>query len=187
MAIPSSYTQRIEGGVSSQVERYEIASKIAESYVEKLEDAKTVATGELRASVRRWRFVPDNWTSEKGSLKMVFNLPLYWRAIEEGRKPTTRSEGGALLPAIKRWINEKPIIPIAGENGKIPTTDQLAFAITKKIHKEGFYSPGHQGKHCLEKAMKDCEDRGLFEKLAHSCLDQYGQEIHVEFCGVYSK
>lgn len=67
------------------------------------------------------------------SYEVSLSLQHYWKYIESGRKP------GKFPPvkAILDWISVKPIIPRPGDNGKIPTPLQLAFAISNKIKEEG--------------------------------------------------
>lgn len=63
------------------------------------------------------------------------------RGRNKGRRPPT--------DAIKAWITKKNIIPRQGKNGKIPTTNQLAFLIARSIgengtgqfNPNGFYTP----------------------------------------------
>ncbi len=50
--------------------------------------------------------------------------------IESGRGQTQRSEGGKLYPAILEWVRARGI-------GTPKTRESIAYAITKKIHREG--------------------------------------------------
>jgi hypothetical protein len=52
--------------------------------------------------------------------------------VETGRGPTKQSQGGVLYPRILEWVKAKGIRP----EGK-QTVEQLARAITKKIHQRG--------------------------------------------------
>lgn len=38
---------------------------------------------------------------------------------------------------IKKWIQDKPIYPEEGSDGKLPTVEQLAFLIARKISRDG--------------------------------------------------
>lgn len=77
--------------------------------------------------------------------KVVISLLLepYWRYVEYGRRP------GKFPPmdSIKEWIKVKPVIPDA-RTGTIPTTDQLAFMIARKISREGI-----PAKHVINKTV----------------------------------
>lgn len=78
-------------------------------------------------------------------LTVVLNVADYYKYVEEGRKPGKFPP----LAAIKQWIKDKPILPRENENGKLPTEDQLAFLIGRKIAQEGI-QPGYQLKDTLE-------------------------------------
>ena len=56
----------------------------------------------------------------------------YWKFIENGTKPHWPP-----VDAIKKWISVKPILPRPLKSGKLPTTDQLAYLIGRKISKVG--------------------------------------------------
>lgn len=64
---------------------------------------------------------------------VYFNLPAYWKYVEYGRKA-----GGKFPPrdAIENWIRVKPLVPTA-IHGKIPTTDQLVYLVSRKIAEKG--------------------------------------------------
>ena len=57
----------------------------------------------------------------------------YWRYVEEGRRP------GKFPPVnrIKDWIAIKPVHPYPTSSGRLPTVDQLAFLIGRKIARDG--------------------------------------------------
>ena len=86
------------------------------------------ASDELYNSVR---YILDNKT--KGTFEVNLELLEYWKYIENGRK------AGKWPPisAIKRWIEVKPVLPRPMANGKLPTNDQLAYLIARKIGLEG--------------------------------------------------
>ena len=69
----------------------------------------------------------------ESSYEVVLNLQEYWKYIEGGRPPGKFPPVGAIL----NWISVKPIIPRPDGNGKIPTPNQLAFLIGRKIMEEG--------------------------------------------------
>ena len=80
-------------------------------------------------------------------------LPPEWKWVELGRRPSAKMPP---VSAIENWIKVRQLVP-QGRNGKVPTTKQMAFAIAKKIQREGFYSPNHQGKHVIEKSMNEAD------------------------------
>lgn len=58
--------------------------------------------------------------------------------IENGTKPHFPP-----LDAILKWIRLKPILPRAGANGKLPTENQLAYLIGRKISRVGTEANNH--------------------------------------------
>lgn len=66
-------------------------------------------------------------------MEVDIELQDYWYYVEHGRRP------GGFPPVnkIKEWIQVKPVYPTADSNGRVPTVDQLAWAIRTKIGKEG--------------------------------------------------
>lgn len=103
----------------------ELAEEIAEEYRNQIDNTGTNASGRLRC------FSTDIEIDDKG-YRVIFTLPEYWKYVETGTKPHFPP-----IKAIKDWIQVKPIIPRPDKYGKIPTTDQLAYMIAKKIGEEG--------------------------------------------------
>jgi hypothetical protein len=68
-----------------------------------------------------------------GTFEVSLELAHYWKYVENGRK------AGKWPPisAIAKWIEIKPVLPRPMDNGKLPTTQQLAFLISRKIGLEG--------------------------------------------------
>lgn len=56
----------------------------------------------------------------------------YWKYIENGTKPHFPP-----VDAIKKWISVKPVLPRPLKSGKLPTSNQLAFLIARKISRVG--------------------------------------------------
>lgn len=62
----------------------------------------------------------------------------YWYFIDQGRGRTLQgSRPGIVRDLIKEWIR-KNNIQAEERDGRKPTEDQLAFLITRKIHRDGF-------------------------------------------------
>lgn len=103
-----------------------IANKIVNLYRKQLEEKGVNASGTLGNTAT----AEVEINGEK--LIVSLNLESYWRYVEYGRRP------GKMPPIdnIKDWIKVKPVIPDA-RTGKIPTTNQLAFLIARKIGREG--------------------------------------------------
>ena len=78
--------------------------------------------------------------------EIEFNAPAYWKYANGGRPP------GKMPPVnvIADWVKRRNITPYALKNGKLPTADQLAFMIAKKIGRDGT-----TGIHFLEKSIDE--------------------------------
>lgn len=63
--------------------------------------------------------------------KVSLLLEDYWKYLEEGTQPHFPP-----INKIKEWIRVKPILP-REKDGKLPTQEQLAYMIGRKISKEG--------------------------------------------------
>lgn len=104
-----------------------IVAKFTEAYKQQLISDGKKATGNLISSVRG--YVEYNGTV----LSVMFDIADYWKYVEYGRKP------GKFPPIdkIRQWIKVKPILPRPGKNGKLPTENQLAYLIARKIARKG--------------------------------------------------
>lgn len=80
---------------------------------------------------------------EGNTIKIGFTLPAEWQYIENDTAPHWPP-----VDAIKGWIKEKPITPTPLQDGRIPTEDQLAYLIGRKIATDGT-----KGDHLLEEAI----------------------------------
>lgn len=65
--------------------------------------------------------------------EVFLQLEDYWKYVEKGRR------AGKFPPVDKilEWIRVKPIVPRPMANGKLPTENQLAFLIGRKIARDG--------------------------------------------------
>ena len=71
------------------------------------------------------------------SIELSLSLQDYWTYIENGTKPHFPP-----VDAIRKWIEIKPVLPYPGQDGKLPTPDQLAFLIGRKISRVGTKGDG---------------------------------------------
>ena len=78
--------------------------------------------------------------------EIEFNAPSYWKYANDGRDKGGRPP----INVIADWIKRRNITPYALKNGKLPTEDQLAFMIAKKIGRDGT-----TGIHFLEKSIDE--------------------------------
>lgn len=137
---------------------YDLADRLAKDYKSELVNADAVATGALA------NFSYDVDMRENG-LSVIFELPDYWYYIEEGRQPTRNPGDGTVLQRIRQWIDDKGIVPVPGADGKVPTLDDLAYLITRRIHRYGYFElegEHSQGKHLLKKTL-DGNQRSIEE------------------------
>lgn len=102
----------------------------------------------------------------KGDLfEVYFNLQDYWKYVENGTRPHFPP-----VSAIEKWITAKRIIPRA-YNGKVPTTKQLAYVISRSIGQKGT-----QAKHYLSDTLKECDN--LISLIAEELSNQLEIEIN---------
>lgn len=84
------------------------------------------ASGNLAKSIR-------GIVKQNGKYIVIsIQLEDYWKYIENGTKPHFPP-----VDAIKKWISVKPILPRPLKSGKLPTANQLAFLIARKISRVG--------------------------------------------------
>lgn len=138
----------------------EVCNQIADIYRKKMDAAGYDKNGEL------YNF---KWTTEwKDNLFEVnFDLPPYFHFAENGRRP------GKMPPVNKilQWIEFKHLVP-RSNNGRVPTTKQLAFAISKHIALHGT-----EGKHLFEKTLDDPSLDKLADKLVELITAEFEKEI----------
>lgn len=71
---------------------------------------------------------------ERGNaeIDVIFSAVDYFQYVEHGRKAGRFPN----VDALRRWITVKPVIP-REINGRLPTVDQLAYLIGRKIARDG--------------------------------------------------
>lgn len=96
------------------------------SYMSNIANTKHSATGNLALNQTKIIKVTDT------SFEVYLELEEYWKYLEYGRK------AGKFPPPdkIREWIRIKPVLP-RPIKGKLPTTNQLAYLIGRKIAKKG--------------------------------------------------
>lgn len=104
---------------------------------------------------------------------VTMTLNDYWKWVENDTKPHFPPPDKIL-----RWIQIKPIIPRPSElTGRVPTENQLAFLIGRKIAREGT-----EGSHGLEKT-KDAIIPFFAERLSAALghdVENYIRKVLVE-------
>ena len=137
-----------------------ICQQIAQVYRDKMSNAGYDSNGEL---------MKFTWVTEyNGNLfELYFNLPDYFTFAENGRKP-----GGFPPPnAILKWIQFKRLVPRPGRDGKIPSTNQLVYMISRKIALHGT-----EGKHLLQQTIDETYDT-LVDRLVEAIADKIENEL----------
>ena len=93
----------------------------------RLRTNKSIASGDLVNSVK-------GIVKQNGKYIVIsIQLEDYWRFLEYGRKAGKYPP----LSAIRKWISVKPVLPRPIETGKLPTINQLAYLIGRKISENG--------------------------------------------------
>ena len=139
----------------------EICNQIADIYRKKMDAADYNKQGDL------YNF---KWTTEwKDNLfEVYFDLPSYFPFSEYGRRP------GKFPPpdAILKWVQFKRLVPRPGRDGKVPSTNQLVYLISRKIA-----TKGTEGKHLFEKTLDDPNLDNLADKLVELITAEFEKEI----------
>lgn len=162
---------------------YDGAAELVQMYKDELENQRVSASGELSRSVD---FDVDY---DENDITLYFNMAVWWYYVEKGRRPTGSGGGQTWtnsVQEIERWMRNKMsrgwFVP--RRNNKIPRTDKeiksVAYAIVRKIHREGFYSPNHQGLHILQQVLDRAEASGLLDRMVDSVVQGFDKEISIE-------
>lgn len=135
-----------------------ILNDFKEAYRQHIESSGHNASGNLANSM--------TWEVEEGVNRYIITLtlPEYARYVEEGTKPHFPP-----IDAIKKWIKIKPIMPRPMSNGKLPTENQLAYLISRKISLEGT-----KPTHLLKDTMNDFQ---LISKLYNKISEELQKTI----------
>lgn len=130
-------------------------------------------TGELYESIR--------FEATEDSLKVYAKPYIYY--LVHGRGPTRKSEGNKLLPIIRKWIDDKGILPRNKADGKPlnkdanKAKDSLAYMITRKIHAEGTLIYKQGGSDLLSAIITDSFIANVKEQLIFNTVDAIKSEI----------
>lgn len=147
----------------------EIADRMLELYRNQLIDKNINASNTLSNTATT--IVEVDGTT----LSVSFNLEDYWKYVEYGRRPGKRPP----IDAIEQWVKVKPIIPNP-INGRVPTTKQLAFLISRKIGMEGT-----KAQRPLEKAVYSDSMELLINQLKNEIVGQLNEQISNEISKIY--
>lgn len=103
----------------------QVCSDLLERYKQAVKDSGHYASGDL-CNTATYKI---NWDGK--CFELYFILEDYWKYIENGTKPHFPP-----ISAIENWITVKHIIP-STNNGRVPTTKQLAYVIAREISQNG--------------------------------------------------
>lgn len=137
----------------------------AEMYRNRLIGDGKVASGKLLDSVRAK-------VAYRGTEFVVFlELEDWWRYVEKGRKPGKWPPRDKIL----EWIRIKPVEPRPDKDGNLPTEEQLAFLIQRKIGTEGIEA-GNQ----LAETLEDLNRQYLpiLQQAIEKDFDAYLIKVH---------
>lgn len=133
----------------------EMAIAIRNEYQDNLIRNDRIASGDLLNNIE--------YEVTRGDFTYTIYVKMkdYWYYVENGRK------AGKMPPIdnILRWIRVKPVLPRPNAEGKLPTPQQLAFLIARKIGEEGT-----QGTQDLRKATDTIWD--TFEDRLYEAIDE---------------
>lgn len=111
----------------------EVLNRFGKVLVEKYREA----IGEHRASGKLQDTCRYIINTGSNSIELSLSLQSYWQYLEAGTKPHFPP-----IQAIRDWITIKPVLPYPDSNGKLPTPEQLAFLIARKISEVGTQGDG---------------------------------------------
>lgn len=133
----------------------EMAIAIRNEYQDNLIRNDRIASGDLLNNIE--------YEVTRGDFTYTIYVKMkdYWYYVENGRK------AGKMPPIdnILRWIRVKPVLPRPNAEGKLPTPQQLAFLIARKIGEEGT-----EGTQDLRKATDTIWD--TFEDRLYEAIDE---------------
>lgn len=137
----------------------EAATQLLDIYKTELENHK--ATGKLISTAKVVVGFDGRY------FEISFMLQDYWKYLENGTKPHWPP-----VDAIENWVRAKKLVPRA-VNGKVPSTKQLAFLISRGISKKGTEAT---------KALSDSIDQSdaVLERMVEVITAQLQEEIDKE-------
>lgn len=133
----------------------EMAIAIRNEYQDNLIRNDRIASGDLLNNIE-YEITRGDFT-----YTIYVKMKDYWYFVENGRK------AGKMPPIdnILSWIRVKPVLPRPNAEGKLPTPQQLAFLIARKIGEEGT-----EGTQDLRKATDTIWD--TFEDRLYEAIDE---------------
>lgn len=138
----------------------ELRNTLQDSYI----TDDRIATGDLLNSVE--------YIIEKDDRQIEVSLQLkeWWKYVEEDTKPHFPPPDAML-----NYIKAKPILPKPDKNGKLPTPNQLAYLIGRKISEVGT-----TGTHNVRDTVRLINER-YEEKIGQAISEDINNELDVIF------
>lgn len=133
----------------------EMAIAIRNEYQDNLIRNDRIASGDLLNNIE-YEITRGDFT-----YTIYVKMKDYWYYVENGRKAGKRPP----IQNILDWIKIKPVLPRPNAKGKLPTPQQLAFLIARKIGEEGT-----EGTQDLRKATDTIWD--TFEDRLYEAIDE---------------
>lgn len=137
----------------------DVATQLLASYQKALDASR--ASGQLQDSAKTTVEYDGRYFC------VYFEIQDYWKYVENGTRPHWPP-----IDAIEQWIRVKRLVPKA-VGGKVPTTRQLAFLISRKISKVGT-----EGTKALQESING--DEALIDQMVDFITDQMDKEIDKE-------
>ena len=125
----------------------------------------------LRASGRLQKSLTYEIKQQDEKFILIVSGKRYIGALEFGRKPSRRNEGGKLLDAIKQWIKDKGL-------------NLNPYAVTKKIHKFGIKVPNKYNK---GNVVSDVFNQKRIDEIKKDLAKIYSGEIKTAISNVLKK
>lgn len=133
------------------------AEEFINTYQDELINADANASGDL------FNTLESNIIINDAEYKVELRIHEYWKYIEYGRAPGRFPPPNAILD----WIRIKPVIPHE-INGKIPTEQQLAFLIGRKIARDGI----------KPRPLMENTKSAVISKYEHVIMDALAEDIY---------
>lgn len=144
---------------------YQITQEICQAIKESIFNRGLDVSGNLYNSVQTY------FDYDGESYSVTVELADYWKYVEEGR-------GSGKFPPpdqIKDWIRFKHIVPTAKSSQKIPSTNQLAYMISRKISEKGT-----KATHFLEETLESPQLQALFDEIEEVVYSSLIKDVNEE-------
>lgn len=143
---------------NNESEVLDICNQILQLYKDTLKNNGNTASNQLSDTAK---FI-TKWQGDY--FEVYFELQDYWKYAEAGTKPHFPP-----VDKIEEWVRVKRVVPYS-YNGKVPTTKQLAFLISRGISEKGT-----KAYFTLRNSLTEAEN--LINELAYILTQKFDKEI----------